>query len=300
MTNRKNNILWISLNFLVFILSACNSADQVNYEVPEEQLSEHPNDIYIRENILNNYGTAIRWRWDDRFLSKGQTASAIDEDLVIPVIKLIENLWINPFIVLSDDSETFIREYIPKEIVFLGSYIYNNSGTRIIAYEESGSRLSLSNLNVFDLEDKNWILQQLISMHHEFNHILLQNYELPAGFNTISDKGYLGQGWSNGVSYADAIKRGMLTPYATNNEYEDFCQLVSLYLVEDPESFNSLYLEYFDCSEYSDQELCEEINAGRILISQKLELAKNFYSENFNINLEDLRDTIQSKIQIIN
>lgn len=281
---------------LVLLGLSCQNSDSVNYQAPEVELSDHPNDVYIRENILNKYGTAIRWKWDNRYLSKGQTAEPVFEDLVIPVTKLVEELWIEPFLVLSSDSEKFIRDYMSKELVYIGSYIYNSDGSRLLGYAEGGSRISLMNLNAYDLEDRIWLEDQLVTMHHEFGHIVHQNHGIPDGYNKISPMGYLGEGWRNGVTLNDAIKRGMVTAYATDNQYEDFAELISRYLVQDTVYFNSTYLNDWDCSQFIDTESCNEINEGRALIRQKLELIKEFYKEEFNIDLHSLRDTIQKRI----
>jgi len=294
----KKEILSILMTIGILTLSACSSSDDVDYTPSVITPSDHPNDVYIRENMLDKYGAAIRWRWDDRFLQKGQLASAIDEDLVIPVTQLIENLWIQPFIVLSDDSEAFIKRLIPKEIIYIGSYIYNDDGARLAGFADGGTRVSLLNLNALDMSDRMWIEEQLITMHHEFNHIVHQNHGIPSGFNTVSSNGYLGQGWNNGVSLSDAIIRGMVSAYGTSNEYEDFSELVSRFLVQDEETFNSLYLIDSDCSIFADEVFCTDLNNGRELIRQKLQMVKDFYLENFNINLNDLRDTIQSRMPI--
>lgn len=283
------------LAFLLVLIS-CGKSDDVNFQIPEVELSDHPNDVYIREHMLNEYGTAVRWRWDDRYLAKGQSADAINEDLVIPVTKLIEKYWIEPFINLSNDSESFIRKMIPKEIVYLGSYIYNENGTRISGYSEGGSRVSLMNLNAYDEADRAWMVERLMTMHHEFTHIVRQNYGMPTGYNKVSPQGYLGAGWSNGVSLVDAIKRGMVSAYATRDQYEDFAELIAHYLVQDSLSFNSDYLEDIDCSQFSYSLDCYEINEGKALIRQKLKLVKEFYQDKFHINLEQLRDSIQIQI----
>ncbi|MCT4601651.1 MAG: putative zinc-binding metallopeptidase [Marinifilum sp.] len=299
MINKHLNIILfiVSIVFAMFVIS-CDKSDNVDYKAPDIELSNHPNDIYIRENILNEYGTAIRWEWDQRFLNKGQTAEPVNEELVIPIVNLVEELWIKPFMVLSADSEKFIRNYMPKEVVFIGSYIYNSNGTNLLGYAESGARISLMNLNAYDLNDRMWLEELLITMHHEFAHIVHQNHDMPIGYGKISPLGYLGEGWRNGISLPEAIKRGMVTAYGTSNQYEDFTELISRFLIQDTVSFNSTYLRNEDCAQLSNSESCIETNNGRELIRQKLKLIKEFYDEEFSIDLNSLRDTIQKRMSL--
>ncbi|NOU60853.1 substrate import-associated zinc metallohydrolase lipoprotein [Marinifilum caeruleilacunae] len=281
---------------LILLQFSCDKNDGEKYVAPEIELSNHPNDVYLRENILKEYGTAIRWKWDQRFIRKGQSAEPIKEDLVIPITKIVEDLWIKPFIALSDDSEKFIRDYMPKELVYIGSYIYNSNGSAILGYSESGARISLMNLNSYDLKDRIWLEDVLITMHHEFAHIVHQNNGMPKAYHLISPKGYLGEGWRNGVSFTDAIKRGMVSAYATDNQYEDFAELTSRYLVQDTIYFNSTYLKDWDCAQFINPESCHEINEGRELIRQKLNAIRTFYLDEFNIDIKILRDTIQKRM----
>lgn len=297
MIYRNFNIGFFLTGIVVTIfITACNKSADVDYKAPEVELSNHPNDIYIRENILNRYGTAIRWEWDQRFLNKDQTADPIKEDLVIPVTKLIEELWIKPFLVLSEDSKIFIEEYMPKELVYIGSYIYESEGERMLGYAESGARVSLINLNAFDLDDRIWLENQLITMHHEFSHIVRQKIGVPIGYNNVSPTGYIGEGWRNGVSLSDAIKRGMVSAYGTKNQFEDFAQLTSHFFIQDTVYFNSTYLKDWNCEDFTDPNTCEELNKGKELIRRKLDLIRKFYSEEFSINIDVLRDTIQSRM----
>ncbi|WP_321279771.1 substrate import-associated zinc metallohydrolase lipoprotein [Marinifilum fragile] len=297
MIYRNFDIGFFSIGIVIAILiTACNKSEVVDYKAPDIKLSNHPNNVYIRENILNKYGTAIRWEWDQRFLNKDQSADPIKEDLVIPVTKLIEELWIKPFLVLSEDSKLFIQEYMPKELVYIGSYIFESDGEIIFGYAENGARVSLINLNAFDLDDRIWLENQLITMHHEFSHIVHQKMGLPNGYNNISPLGYVGEGWRNGVSLSDAIKRGMVSAYGTRNQFEDFAQLTSHFLVQDTVYFNSTYIKDWNCEDFSDPNLCVELNKGKKLISRKLELIRKFYLEEFSINIDELRDTIQSRM----
>ena len=121
-----------------------------------------------------------------------------------------------------------------------------------------------------------------------------QNNNLPAGFNQISEK-YLGAGWSNNVSLNDAIKMGMVRDYGTANENEDFCEIVSHFLTMPKVDFETMFIDQQTCTTTE----CVELNKGRQLIKQKLDLILTYYKSNFDIDLATVRDTLESRLNIV-
>ncbi|QQY81307.1 hypothetical protein JJL45_10235 [Tamlana sp. s12] len=308
----KNTIKLIGLMFSATLFMQCSSDDtNTTYTPPEDPSITHPNDVYLYDNdghsLFERYGTATRWRWNDNFISASQSATPIESDLVIDATKIIDYLWIEPYTEVGDDGENFIKELFPPELVYIGSYIYKDDGTRLLGYAEGGARITLLNMNSLDLQNGDWLANPsggiLATAHHEFSHIIHQTYGIPIGYNTISDT-YLGNGWSNGVSLADAIKLGMVSPYSTLNEFEDFCEVIAHYLVLEDDIFNYYFLDQEDCSVYTDGAVvleCQEINQGRLKIRQKLDLILAYFKNNFNIDLVAVKATLQTRLtEVIN
>lgn len=303
MKKTLNNIKIFFFVALSALFVQCNGKDDSSLYVPpvNPDLS-HSNDLYLYNNngqsLFEKYGTASRWRWNDNFIKPEQRATPIRADLVVPTAELIEYLWIGPYIGVGASGAAFIEELFPAELVFVGSYIYNNDGTILLGYAEGGARITLLNLNSYDLTDANWLINPeggiLATVHHEFTHIVHQNYGLPAGFNKISEK-YLGSGWSNNVSLADAIKLGMVRNYGTANEYEDFCEIVSHFLTLPKADFEALFINQENCETTE----CLEINEGRKLIKDKLDLIISFYKNTFDIDLVEVRDIIETRLNNI-
>ncbi|NRS89213.1 substrate import-associated zinc metallohydrolase lipoprotein [Flavobacterium sp. 7E] len=303
---KKNKLLLITLALFTFI--GCSSDDiNTKYVPPATELSNHPNDVFLRSEIFNPYGTAVRWKWDDRFISDNQKATPIKSDLVIPVAKLLKYLWIEAYSSNGEGGKKFIEKLIPSELQFIGSYIYNDDGTVLLGYAEGGARISILNLNSYDLTDRDWLTNPgggvLATIHHEFSHIVHQNYGIPVGFNTISEA-YLGAGWSNGVTRDDAIKLGMVRNYGTLNEFEDFAEIISHFLTLPKATFEEDFINQQDCNPTGtatgDEILeCYELNQGRLLIKQKLDLIIDFYKTKFDIDLVKLRDDLEVKIDYV-
>lgn len=304
------NIFRILILFAVSTLFVqCNTDDSnSDYVAPTDPNISNPNDQYLYSNagksFFERYGTATRWRWDDNFIRPDQRATPIRSEFVIPTTKVVDHLWIGPYVESGEGGKRLLEKLFPPEIVYIGSYIYKDDGSRLLGFAEGGARITLLNLNTLDFTDKDWFANPsggiLTTLHHEFSHIVHQNFGIPVGFNTISDK-YLGPGWVNlpGDGRDDAIKLGMVRDYATSSEFEDFCEIISHLLVVDPAVFEEDFITQEDCSTYTtpgDVINCQELNAGRLLIKQKVDLVVEYYKNTFNIDLIQVRDILQSRL----
>ncbi|WP_111309906.1 substrate import-associated zinc metallohydrolase lipoprotein [Confluentibacter sediminis] len=303
----KNIIKHIILCFATLLFMQCDGNDpNLEYVAPENPDISSVNDQYLYSNnghsLFELYGTATRWRWNDNYIDPTQRATPIKSDFVIPATKLINHLWIGSYAASGTSAANFIKELFPAELVYIGSYIYKEDGTILLGYAEGGARVTILNLNSLDYQDRDWMTRPgggiLATVHHEFSHIVHQNYGLPVGFNKISDT-YLGNNWSNGVSKEDAIKLGMVRNYGTLNEYEDFCEIISHLLVTDPESFEEDFIAQEDCTTYTDAGdivNCQELNEGRLLIKKKVDLVVEYYKNSFNVDLLAVRDSLQVRL----
>lgn len=288
---------------ILTVLIACDTEEQVTEFVPPPPPNlTHQNDVFLYNNkgksLYERLGLSVIWKWNDNFISPSQRATPIKEDLVIDTGKMIDYLWVGSFEAQGPAGKAFIKEYVPPEVVLIGSYIYNDDGSRILGFAEAGVRITLLNLNSLDFQNRNWMLNTgggvIATMNHEFSHIIHQKNDLPAGFNRISES-YLGSSWNNGVSLSDAIKLGMVRNYGTVNEYEDFCEIISHYVGLDEATFMGVFINQEDCSQYKTAgEIvnCNELNEGRKKIALKLDLTKKFFVEKFDLDLESVRDTL--------
>jgi len=306
----KNTVKFLVLMLSVIWLYQCKSDDtNTTFVAPDSPDVSHINDQYLYDNngesLFETYGTSTRWRWNDNFIAPTERATPIDADLVIPSTKIVEYLWAGPYEATGTDADAFMKSLFPSELVYMGSYIFNDDGTAKLGFAEGGARVTLLNMNNLDFQNRDWMTDPsggvLATVHHEFSHLVHQTYGIPAGFNTISES-YLGNGWSNGVSRDDAIKLGMVRNYGTLNEFEDFCEIISHFLVVDQATFEEDFINQEDCSVYTDAAdivNCQELNEGRQLISQKVDLIIDFYKNNFNVDLVAVRDELQQRLTTV-
>lgn len=309
----KKSIFYIFC--LSFWLMSCSDDESTNYVPESKEPSVDEINIYFQENFQDKYGSAVRWQWIDKYVDINYIVAPAMRKVLIPTGEMIRRFWIEPFILESKKSGEFIRKHFPPEIVCVGSELRNADGTRTLGYADAGVRITLTELNYFDLSNKEWVIQQLHTMHHEFSHIIHQTYKMPNGFNKITENNYTGQAWKDiyanaqneligkgiespkeaevdSVAQNMAIQRGMLTPYGTSSEFEDFAEVVSLYLLTDPVVFDQTYILSDPKRTFLDE--------GKANIDKKLALVKEYYMSNFSIDLTHLREIILQRLNEIN
>jgi len=285
---RIKNKYWLIL--LIFCFAGCYRSDQLN--VPEKEFDDDDFselDRYINENFTEPYGITVRYRYSDDFINFGQRTVPVKVELVRPMLDFLQTYWIDPYLEVENGREFFIG-HVPAEVVLLGGQIFDGGGV-VLGFAEAGARITVLDVNTLDLEDDDWVRRQLNIIYHEFAHVVHQKHNMPSGFETITPTGYTGPGSWFTLTNEDALERGFVTPYSTQDVQEDFAELISFYLFE-PE-FDSLYLQQeFDC-ETAD---CERRNEGRQSISEKLSNVSNHYGKVTGIDLDLLREATQSAI----
>ncbi len=310
----KRSILYICCLSLCCFMS-CSNDESTNYVPESKELSTDEIDVYFQENFQEKYGSTVRWQWIDKYVDINYIVAPAMRKVLIPTGEMIRRFWIEPFILESKASGEFIRKHFPPEIVCVGSELRNADGTRTLGYADAGVRITLTELNYFDLTNREWVIQQLHTMHHEFSHIIHQTYKMPNGFNKITEDTYTGQAWKDintnaqaeliekgisspttheidSVAQNMAIQRGMLTPYGTSSEFEDFAEFVSLYLLTEPAVFEEMYIASDPKRTFLDE--------GKANIDKKLALVKEYYVSNFSIDLTHLREIILQRLNEIN
>jgi substrate import-associated zinc metallohydrolase lipoprotein len=320
---KKITILYCLLVSGLFL--ACDDEDKVLYEPEVVEESTDPISIYFRDNFLNAYGTAVRWQWVDRYVDDSKRVTPPLRDVCIPMGDFIKKFWIEPF-TMTESGADFMQEHFPPEIVFIGSPMYNSDGQSItLGYADAGVRITFTQVNEYDLSNKAWLLMQLRTAEHEYGHIIHQKNNLPNGFKEVSPKNYKSNNWLNldGDVQAsspkisrEAISLGMVSNYGTSSENEDFCEILSLYITSTKEEFELRYLTHEPEAKYPELDTdgnpvldtdgnpvmldpaddAAEMNEGRDLIAIKLKMVQDYYVDNFNIDLDQIRDEIMKRI----
>jgi len=275
----------------VLLMSACYPDETLEVPVNQPPVNlETDLDIFIEENFRKEFGMAIRYRYDDRFVRPTQRVTPPKIELVRPMLDFIQNFWVDPFLEV-DNGEVYFRGYVPAEVVLLGGLIYNADGTVTLGTADAGAQITFTNVNGIDISDPDWVSLQLQTVYHEFAHIVHQRNKLPTAFEDITPTGYTSAGsWFN-LTNNEALTRGFVTPYATSSPNEDFAETVAVYLYDT--DFNTKYIdEVPNCATPE----CEAENAGRESIQQKLVAITEHYKKVVGIDLADVRMAVQARL----
>ena len=287
-----NKRLWMFFYFGVLTLvSACYPDEEVDAPIKTQPASEEPLDVYIRNNFVEEYGVAVRYKFVDRYVDQNKRVTPPKLEVVQPMLEFLTEFWIEPFVDVANGNR-FFRRHVPAEVILIGSTMYNNDGTVTLGTADAGARITLTEVNDVDITNKAWIFRQLGTIYHEFAHIVHQRYNLPPNFQEISPQGYTSPGsWYN-LTDEEALKRGFVSPYGTSTFNEDFAEVVAFLLFEP-----DFYTRYIDDEPNCTTVDCVERNEGRAKLRRKYNDILEHYKQNTGVDLLAVRAIIQTKLQ---
>lgn len=207
---------------------------------------QNETDKWIYSNYTKPYNIEVKYRWDKSEVDQTSVLAPPKLSQVEPFLYNMKNTWIDPYVKFG--GETFMKKFIPKLIILVGSTNVNSEGGFILGQAEGGRKVTIYELNniSFDLtglsdreKEKKMkvILQTLRTMHHEFGHILHQNTAFSIEYKKVTPN-YI-RNWMT-YSDSDANKLGFITAYSMLNFNEDFVELLSHFVTTPNESWNKL------------------------------------------------------------
>jgi substrate import-associated zinc metallohydrolase lipoprotein len=288
----KNPRIYFLLLLITLILPvSCFKEDELDVPQKEAPTSNDPLDLYVQDNYVEEFGIAVRFKYVDRYVDQTKRVTPPRREVVIPMLEFLYSFWIEPYLNV-ENGERFFRNHVPAEVVFIGSSIYNEDGTVTLGTADAGARITLTEVNDFNIENKKWILRQLGTIYHEFAHIMHQRYNLPPNWQEISPQGYTSPGsWYN-ISDEEALRRGFVSPYGTSSYNEDFAELVA-YLLFDKNFFTTYINDENDAGCVP----CAARNEGRVKLRRKYNAVLAHYKQSTGVDLLEVRDIIQQKLQ---
>lgn len=224
---------------LMFLFFSCSEEDFVpNANIVGlggDDVVQTEVDDWIYENLIQTYNIDVKYKWDQSELDLNRTLVPIKEDLVVPVMRMIKKVWINPYETLAGSA--FVRQLAPKRYVLVGSPRYNSSGTITVGEAEGGKKITIFRLNWFSETDKELIQEIMKTVHHEFGHTMHQTIMYPIEFKSLTAAGY-NTSWEN-TNDEEAIKLGFISKYARSGPDEDFVEIISRIAVYGPEWYEA-------------------------------------------------------------
>lgn len=285
-----SRVFGIMMIGLFSFTTSCYKDESVEAPVKQNTPSEDELDILIQENFVSKYGVAVRYKFVDRYVDPNKRVVPPRREVVEPMLDFLTQFWVEPYINVQN-GRRFFEQHVPAEIVFIGSPIWNDDGTITLGVADAGARITLTEVNAIDLDNEEWLFQQLNTIYHEFAHIVHQLYNLPPNWQEISPEGYTSIGSWYTLSDEDALQRGFVSPYATSSYNEDFAETVA-FLLFDPEFFS----KFFDDEQNCTTEDCLKRNEGRAFIRRKYAALLNHYEQVTGVDLLEVRAIVQSKL----
>ncbi|MCD7714112.1 MAG: putative zinc-binding metallopeptidase [Prevotella sp.] len=198
-----------------------------------------PLDTFIKVNFLEPYNLRYIYKMEDigSDMQKNLVPATYEKSTELAV--LAKYLWYDVYKkCVSDD---FLKTYSPRIIHVIGSPAYNpSSGTETLGYAEGGLKVTLYNANNLDVENIDQMNEKFFkTMHHEFSHILAQNYTYPTSFQILSNGLYDAINWST-ASDSVCAAHGFVSTYASSGASEDWVEVIANYIVKDYKTWEGL------------------------------------------------------------
>lgn len=205
----------------------------------DRSLTTFPLDTFVKVNFLEPYNLRFLYKMEDigSDLEVNLVPAVYDQSVKLAVLS--KYLWYDVYEQCADAD--FLKIYSPRIIHVIGSPSYNpSSGTETLGEAEGGLKITLYNVNNLDETDIDDLNEMFFkTMHHEFGHILAQNYATPTDFNLLSNSSYNPMDWQN-TPDSLAAAQGFVSPYASSQSREDWVEVLANYIVKDVNTWNNL------------------------------------------------------------
>lgn len=198
-------------------------------------------------------------------------------------------LWFDAYSEVAGPE--FVKYNVPRVLQFIGSLAMNSNNTVVMGTAEGGYKITLYNVNNLDSDEGDYAVPMddydalnkwfFTTLHHEFQHILNQKKPYDTSFDLISEGEYVSGDWYQYSTETYALPHGFIRNYAMVEPREDYAELYSQYLTNSDEMWASK-MAYAGAK-------------GQAIIEEKLEHIRNYMRDNWNIDLEEMRDAVQHR-----
>ena len=286
-------------------LTAC-SDDKLDGQSVIAVTSYEPNefDTWLEENFRNPYNIDFKYRYEEIESDMNYYTVPATYEESVKMAQLVKYLCVETYNEVAGIN--FTRSQFPKMFFLIGEWEYRNNGSFILGTAEGGRKILLSGLsylnpilageseyNGFPFTFGTDIAENLNhyyikTIHHEFTHILNQTKDYPTAFRQVTPGSYVSDSQFSEPYKSAYLKRGFISAYAQTNTGEDFAEMVSVYVTHSPEWWEA----QMKAADEKWSEDPDQVQTGRVLIEQKLDITRDYMFSTWNIDLDQLRDCI--------
>ncbi len=264
---------------------SCSSSEELNADSSIVDVATPANefDEWLEANFLEDYNIQLAYRYSDIIVDMESALIPADYEESILLSKLILHLALGVYDELTGSFD-FMVAYFPKLIQLIGSPSYNYDGSVVLGEAEGGKTIYLYDVNTLSSVYSQNSIDALNdsyfhTMHHEFAHILHQTKLYSTEYETISSSLYVGSDcFTTYTTDASALEVGFITPYSATNSDEDFVEILSTYITNTEAYWDSL------------MDIAGDV--GEPIITQKLDIIRNYMLTSWGIDMDELRDII--------
>jgi substrate import-associated zinc metallohydrolase lipoprotein len=266
----------------LFAFSSCGEDDldpESIFQTETAQAKQNKFDAWLLKNFTNPYNIRLIYRLEDMEADFDYTVAPADFELSQTLAKIVKYAWLEAYDEVAGID--FTRTYVPKIIHLIGSAQYQNNGTMILGTAEGGLKVTLNLVNSLEIDRDFLNTYYFRTMHHEFTHILNQTKNYDTDYEKISEGQYVSGDWYL-TTDAAARKLGFIRNYSMSAPGEDYADMVSMYVCHTPEEWAGF--------------MTEAGTSGASIINQKLAMIKTYMSEQWSIDLDELRDVVNRRM----
>ena len=236
-------------------------------------------DSWLRTTFLDEYNIEVIYRYSKYYYDNDKNVAPSNVTTVKPQMQTVLDGFILPYRRIA--GVPFIKQFVPKEWVLYGSGAYQSDGSMILATAAAGRRVTIYDINNFDVNNSTLVVGKLKTIHHEFTHILNQIVPMPADFKNITKATYNAT-WTT-VADATARDNGYVTPYASSEAVEDFAETTSHLLVYGQAWF--------------DARANASTPTGKAALKAKEASVVQYFTTNLGIDFRKLQQDIQNVVR---
>lgn len=302
----KKNIVFLLTVILTALGLASCSKDEIKSESVISVDNYVPNefDLWLEENFRNPYNIDFKYRYEEIESDLNYYTVPATYEASVKMAHLVKYLCVETYNEVAGID--FTRSQFPKMFFLIGEWEYRNNGSYILGTAEGGRKILLSGLTYLNpiLEGKDHyndfyfdfgtdVAENLNhfyikTIHHEFTHILNQTKDYPTAFRQVTPSSYVSDSQFSEPYNSAYLKRGFISAYAQTNTAEDFAEMVSEYVTHSPEWWEA----QMKAADTTWSEDADQIQTGRVLIEQKLDITREYMHTTWGIDLDELRDCI--------
>lgn len=291
---KKNIIYLIAILLMTSFISCDNDDVDKNNSVFDEDILPAKNefDNWLENNFRVPYNTQVVYQFDFMDTDFSYNLTPPKFDIATQFSQIVKYCWYECYDEVA--GMHFTRKTIPKQIYLIGSQgLDPQTNSETLATAAGGLRVVIYRLNLVKSFDNATITKYMHIMNHEFSHILDQQIKIDPEFGAISEKNYIGDYWTEAKTIlGNWYQAGFVSDYASSEPDEDFAEVYSLYISKSPAEWEQLLKEATKFNSVTGEVIDR---SGRDAIEKKLAMIKDYLMEEWNIDMEVLRESAQRR-----